>query len=246
VAWIAWRAGTLTISGGLAAGTVGLSVLYGTGWNGGAVLAAFFVSSNLVSRVTPRRQPANADPKTDRRDAWQVYANGGPAALLAVLGSSDVVLRTWLLTASLAAAAADTWATSVGSGSRGPPRLLWLGRSVSPGTSGGVTVLGSVGALAGAALVAGTGALVTGRASLLPAGTLIGFLGMAMDSLLGATLQGRFWCAACQQPSEWRVHRCGSRTEWKGRWAWVNNDVVNLLATATAGALARAVWHWLD
>jgi uncharacterized protein (TIGR00297 family) len=210
------------------------------------VLAAFFVSSNLVSRVTPRPQPANADPKTDRRDGWQVYANGGPAALLALLGSSDTVLRTWLLTASLAAAAADTWATSVGSGSRKPPRLLWLGQPVQPGTSGGVTLRGSVGALAGAALVAGAGALVTGRVSLLPAGTLIGFLGMALDSLLGAALQGRFWCAECQQPSEWRVHRCGSRTEWKAGWAWLNNDLVNLLATAMAGGLGRAVWHWLD
>jgi uncharacterized protein (TIGR00297 family) len=210
------------------------------------VLAAFFVSSNLISRVAPRPRPAGADPKTDRRDAWQVYANGGPAALLALLGSSEIMLRTWLLTASLAAAAADTWATSVGGASPRPPRLLWLGRRVPPGTSGGVTMRGNVGALAGAALVAGTGALATGRASLLPAGTLIGFLGMALDSLLGATLQGRFWCAECQQPSEWRVHRCGSRTEWKAGWAWLNNDVVNLLATTLAGGLARAAWHWLD
>ncbi|HMH54634.1 MAG TPA: DUF92 domain-containing protein, partial [Gemmatimonadales bacterium] len=54
VAWIAWRAGTLTLSGAVAAWTVGTLVLYGTGWNGGAVLAAFFISSNLVSRVGPR------------------------------------------------------------------------------------------------------------------------------------------------------------------------------------------------
>jgi uncharacterized protein (TIGR00297 family) len=246
VAGIAWRAGTLSIAGGLAAWTVGLSVLYGTGWNGGAVLAAFFASSTLISRVSPSPGLRDVDPKGDRRDAWQVYANGGPAGLLALLGSSDPVLRVWLVTASLAAAAADTWATSVGARSRIAPRLLWLGRSVPPGTSGGVTSMGSIGGLAGAALVAGTGALVTARPSLLLAGTLVGFLGMTVDSLLGAALQGRFWCPRCGQASEWKVHRCGARTEWKSGWAWLNNDAVNLLATALAGGIARAVWYWID
>jgi uncharacterized protein (TIGR00297 family) len=246
VASIAWRAGTLSISGALAAWTVGLSVLYGTGWNGGAVLAAFFVSSSLISRAGPGPQPAEVDPKGDRRDAWQVYANGGPAAVLALLGSSEIALRTWLVTASLAAAAADTWATSVGARSRIPPRLLWFGRSVPRGTSGGVTAVGSLAALAGAALVAGTGALVTARPSLVVAGTLIGFLGMAVDSLLGAALQGRFWCPRCEQPSEWKVHRCGTPTEWKSGWSWLNNDAVNLLAIAMASVVAGAVWWWID
>ena len=246
MAWIAWRAGTLSISGGVAAWTVGLSVLYGTGWNGGAVLAAFFTSSSLVSRLIPNYGLSSLDPKGDRRDAWQVYANGGAAALFALLGSSDPVLRTWLVTGSLAAAAADTWATSVGAWSRIPPRLLGWGRPVAPGTSGGMTTLGSIGGLAGAVLVAGIGALVTDRPSLLLAGTLIGFFGMAVDSLLGATLHGRFWCPHCRQPSEWKVHRCGARTEWKSGWSWLNNDAVNLLATAMAGGLAVTVWYWLD
>jgi len=225
---------------------VGVLILSGTGWPGGAVLAAFFISTNLVSRLGPPVPPSNLDPKESRRDVWQVYANGGPAAFVAVMGSSGTELRLWLVTASLAAAAADTWATSVGARSRVPPKLLWSGRSVPPGTSGGVTVAGSFGAVVGALIVSATGALASDVVLLLPAGTLIGFLGMAMDSLLGATLQGRFWCAECQQPSEWRVHRCGSRTQWKAGWAWLNNDVVNLLSTAMAAGLALAVWHWLD
>jgi uncharacterized protein (TIGR00297 family) len=230
----------------LAAWTVGLAILYGTGWSGGAVLAAFFVFSNLISRVAPTPASPAADPKGDRRDGWQVYANGGTAALLAVVGSSDLTLRTWFVVACLAAAAADTWATSVGSRSRVPPRLLWSGRRVSPGTSGAVSLAGNLGALAGAAIVAGTGALTTGNAALLPAGTLIGFLGMLVDSLLGSTRQGKFWCPQCRLPSEWRVHRCGTRTEWKAGWAWLNNDAVNLLATALAAGLAAITWWWLD
>jgi uncharacterized protein (TIGR00297 family) len=243
---IAWRAGTLSESGALAAWTVGLLVLYGTGWSGGAVLAAFFISSNLVSGVGSPPQRSSADPKSDRRDAWQVYANGGPAALAALLESQDPSLKIWLVTASLAAAAADTWATSVGAHSRVPPKLLWSSQPVAPGTSGGVTAAGFAGAAMGAAIVSGTGALGSGITLLLPAGTLIGFLGMMVDSVVGGSLQGRYHCCACDETSEWRVHRCGSVTEWKGGWTWLTNDGVNLFATAWAGCAAWVAWRWLD
>jgi uncharacterized protein (TIGR00297 family) len=249
VAGIAWRAGTLTASGLLAAWLVGLLVLWGTGWEGGAVLAAFFVSSNLVSRLGSPLIPgsngaAPLDAKSDRRDGWQVCANGGPAAVAAVLPLGTSTLNLWLVTASLAAAAADTWATSVGLRSRVPPRLWWIGRRVVPGTSGGVTPLGTIAAVFGAALVAGTGALATGMSVLLPVGTLIGFLGMLVDSLLGGAAQGRFYCPRCDQPSEWREHRCGTRTRATGGWAWLNNDGVNFLATALAAGAGWIAW-WL-
>lgn len=226
--------------------TVGALILYGTSWAGGAVLAAFFISSSLVSRVSSRNPAPYSDPKSDRRDAWQVYANGGPAALVAVLGSADIDLRTWIMTASLAAAAADTWATSLGSHSRVRPRLLWSLQPVAPGTSGGVTLAGCVGACIGAVIVSGTAALATGNSRLLPAGTLIGFSGMLADSLVGGALQGRFHCRSCNQPSEWRVHRCGNTTEWKAGLAWLNNDGVNFLATALAACMAWAAWSWVD
>ena len=230
----------------MAAWLVGAGILYGTGWTGGAVLAAFFISSNLVSRVAPDPLRATIDAKGDRRDAWQVLANGAAAALLAVFGSSDPALRTWLVTATLSAAAADTWASSVGGRSGAIPRLLWSRDPVPPGTNGGITAAGNVGALAGAAVVSATAALLTGNARLLPPGILIGFLGMLVDSLLGGAMQGTFWCPRCRQPSEWRVHRCGTRTDRKSGWVWLNNDGVNLLATAFSGGLAWAVWRWLD
>lgn len=220
-------------------------ILYGAGWKGGAVLAAFFVSSNLVSRLARPTAAAQLDAKGERRDAWQVLANGGPAAMAAVL-PVEAALKLWLITTSLAAAAADTWATSVGSRSKTAPRLLVSGRSVDPGTSGGVTEAGCVGALTGAMLVSGTGALALGLPELFVAGTLIGFLGMLGDSLIGGFWQGRFFCAQCSQPSEWRVHRCGSTTEWKAGLAWLTNDGVNFLATTLALVAGWTSWAWFD
>ncbi|MEO8089462.1 MAG: DUF92 domain-containing protein [Gemmatimonadales bacterium] len=245
-AFAAWRVRTLTPAGALAAWTVGVLVLLGTGWRGGAVLAAFFISSNLVSRVRPRGAPTRLDPKTGRRDHWQVYANGGAAALGALAGLADPAFGIWLVTATLAAAAADTWATSIGARSRVLPRLPWSGRAVPVGSSGGMTLLGTAAGAAGALIVAGTGAITADMPLLLPIGTLIGFLGMVADSTLGALLQGRFQCPACDVASEWRVHRCGAKTTREGGMAWLNNDGVNFVATALAGGAAAALWRWLS
>jgi uncharacterized membrane protein len=229
---------------------VGTLVLLGTGWAGGAVLAAFFVSSTALGRAVPARP--RLDEKGGRRDAAQVAANGGPAALAAaaalvplpsVAGINRTGLAVWIVTASLAAAAADTWATSIGGLSRTAPRRLWFGSVVAPGTNGGMTAAGNIGALAGAAVVAGVGALAAGLPALAPAGTLVGFAGMLVDSALGALVQGRFHCPACDAASEWRVHRCGARTVRIGGLAWLDNDAVNLAATAIAAGLGAIAWR---
>jgi uncharacterized protein (TIGR00297 family) len=224
---------------------VAVPILYGTGWEGGAVLAAFFVSSNLVSRIRQNHPPTAADSKGDRRDAWQVYANGSAAAVGGAIGIHDAALGMWVVTSALAAAAADTWATTSGGWSRVAPRLIWSGRRVATGTSGGMTLLGTAGAAVGALIVAGTGTLASGQPMLLTVGTLIGFLGMVADSTLGALLQGRFRCAACDKASELRVHRCGAPTTREGGIAWLNNDGVNLLATVLAAGSAWIAWYWL-
>jgi uncharacterized protein (TIGR00297 family) len=193
----------------------------GAGWQGGAVLAAFFVSSSLVSRITSRRSPAGVlDAKGNRRDAWQVLANGGAAAAAAVIAGPQSLLSIWLVSASLAAAAADTWATSIGLLSPTPPRLLWNNRPVPAGTSGGVTMAGIAGGLVGAGIVGLTAALVTGRSRLALGAMLVGFAG--------------------------KRHRCGCKTEFRGGLAWLNNDAVNGLATTLAALLAWALWYQLD
>ena len=217
-------------------------MLAGTGWKGGGVLAAFFVSSSLVSRRAPPFR--GLDPKGERRDARQVAANGGLAAALALTGRLDGALGLWLVTGTLAAAAADTWATAVGTWSRATPRSLAGWRPVPPGTSGGITLPGTAAGAVGAALVAAAAVAAGGPAALLGAGTLVGFLGMAADSLLGARVQGRFECVVCHQASEWPVHRCGARTVHRGGMPWLDNDAVNLAATGLAALLAYGVWVW--
>jgi uncharacterized protein (TIGR00297 family) len=238
----AWWAGALTRAGAAAAVLVGSAILWGTGWAGGAVLGAFFVSGSLLGRLAQRR-PSASDARGERRDHVQVLANGGAAAAFALLGLREPELGLWIVTASLAAAAADTWATALGATSPDDPRDLLTRRQVPRGTSGGVSSRGSLGGAAGALFVAAVGAAATRRPTLLIAATLIGVGGMFLDSFLGASVQARFRCPACSVASERRRHRCGTPTTLIGGWWWLDNDGVNALTTlgaALAGALAWA------
>ena len=233
----------LTTAGAVGATVVGASVLVGTGWPGAAALGAFFVSTSLISRRAPVR---SVEAKGSRRDIRQVLANGGAAAVSGLVGITQPGLGLWMVAASLATAGADTWATSIGAWSRTPPRHLLTGQAVAPGDNGGVTILGTAGGLAGALLVALVTGLVARMPLLVPVAGLVGFSGMLADSVLGAGAQGRFECPRCNQPSEWRVHRCGTPTIGTGGWPWLDNDGVNAVATALGALGGWAGWVLLS
>lgn len=216
----------LSPGGALAALTVGALVALGTGWPGLALLLAFFLSSSLLT------------PGGGRRRAVQVAANGGIAAVAALLARAH---PEWgaAFAGALAAAAADTWSTEIGARSRRAPRLVTTGRPVAAGTSGGVTWLGTAGGAAGAGFVAAVAALLAvvapGRAWMVGIG---GFAGGLADSLLGATLQARYRCAACGAAHETSHPCCGASPALVGGLPWMNNDTVNLLATVVGAGVA--------
>jgi uncharacterized protein (TIGR00297 family) len=233
----AWRASLLTRNGAAAACLVGLGLLGGQGWPGAAILMAFFVPTSLVSRLLPDAT-ARFDAKEGPRDGWQVAANGGAAALAALMFRHQAAGLV-VAAGALAAAAADTWATSWGAGSRRPPRSILTFSTVPAGSSGGVSWRGSAGGACGGAVVALVAAWCSGTAGVGLITFLCGIGGMLLDSLLGAALQGRFVCPRCELSTERRIHRCGSRTRPVGGVAWLGNDGVNLLTTSGA---ALAAW----
>lgn len=240
IALAAHRVRALSTSGAVAAVAVGTATL-AAGWSWGALLIAFFISSTALSRLRAERKArrtAAIVAKGSRRDAVQVLANGGPFAA-AALGALAFPAPAWaaLGLGALATAAADTWATEIGTLAPAPPRSIHSGRPVPPGTSGGVTLLGTVAALAGAAAIALLAAALGWDARLAAAAAAGGFAGALADSLLGATLQARRWCDRCALATERTTHDCGARTRPAGGLRWLDNDGVNA-ASAAVGALA--------
>lgn len=245
VALVAATAGALTPRGGAAAAAVGVAVLWTAGWAGAAALLLFFLSSSAVSHILPDPAAQRGEAKGGRRDAGQVLANGGAAALAGLIAVGRPTLAIWAITASLAAAAADTWATAVGATSPHLPRHIISGTPIPTGQSGGVTLRGTIAAALGALMVAAAAAIVTRDLRLLVVATAIGWVGMVVDSAVGATIQGRFTCPACAVDTERAVHRCGTRTTPIGGWRWLTNDGVNAIATGSGALLGAAAWCWI-
>lgn len=242
VSGLGWMASALTRGGALAAAIVGTIILSGTGGPGLAALGVFFVTGSALSHWL------ESGPGKAPRGAWQVVSNGGAAAVGALLAPVSPGLAVWVVGASLAAATADTWATAIGSRSRVSPRHLLSGRMVDPGTDGGVTFLGTSGAVAGAVLVTSGvwitgGGVVSGWEVVAMSGT--GVAGMLVDSLLGEGVQRRIHCVSCDIPSRHlRCPRCGQVAPMVGGWRWMTNDSVNAVTTAAAGAAGALYWAW--
>ncbi|HEX7343235.1 MAG TPA: DUF92 domain-containing protein, partial [bacterium] len=145
--------------------------------------------------------------------------------------------------ASLAAANADTWSTEIGLMFGRKPRSIASGKPVPPGTSGGVTAAGLLGAAAGAIFIAWVSHLSSGiglNANALLVIVFAGIGGSLFDSLLGATLQARYVCPVCSKETERNVH-CEQPTAFIGGMRWLNNDGVNFLCAAF-GAGCAFLW----
>jgi uncharacterized protein (TIGR00297 family) len=240
---LGYRARSLAVSGAVAAFVVGVLVLAGTGFPGLLSLGAFFVTSSLLSRRSERYEPTWVDAPGHQRNAAQVLANGGVAAvggLLGLAGYAGVGLS--VAACSLAAAAADTWATSVGMSSPTDPVDIWRRQRVAKGTSGGISLRGTLGGMLGAVTVAVAPMPGGAPVGLAGVAAVAGGVGMLADSLLGAVAQGRYFCDGCGQPSERRIHRCGARTRRSAGLPWLGNDGVNALATLLAGGIGAAWW----
>lgn len=247
VAGLAYWRGSLSPSGAAAALIVGTLTfgLGGLAW--GVLLAFFFVTSSFLSHFKEAQKQATAEEKFakgHRRDAGQVLANGGAAALLALLNML-ILNELWfaLFVGIMATVTADTWATELGTLSRRPPRLITNGSVVEVGTSGGVSSLGTAVSLLGGVVIGLLAALLSSSSIWLftLAGGLGGLSGSLFDSLLGATVQQIYYCDACGKETERKIHRGSHPTRPLRGWSWMNNDVVNLLSSIVGGIVAAGL-----
>lgn len=224
----------LTPGGVAAALCVGGAVWWGLGWAGLVPLFAFLLSGSLLTRLATGRSAA--------RRPRQVLANGGVTAVMALLGNWPAGIG------ALAAAAADTWATEIGVFSPTAPHDIATGRPVPRGRSGGITPLGTMGGVLGAMAIGALAALVAPRQRFGLAGAMLaaaaGIFGMLGDSLLGATLQGRYSCPVCHAVSE-QPGTCHAPLGLTRGVPWLDNDAVNLAGSCVGAIVAALGWQLL-
>lgn len=238
IAFLAYKVHSLNVSGAIAAACIGAIIFGVGGWQWAILLLAFFITSSALSRAFKKKKQ-NLDEKFSKgsqRDAGQVLGNGGIAAFFAALHFFyPNEAWVWLcFAASLAAVNADTWATELGVLNPHPPRMITnLKKIVEKGTSGGISLTGTLAALAGSALIAFLAALLADNWSVFPIITLAGFSGSLCDSFLGGTVQAMYFCPKENKETEKHpLHTCGTKTVHLRGWKWLDNDLVNLICGA--------------
>ena len=235
IAGLAYRWRLLTVGGAWTAVWVGASVFGAGGVWASLPLVGFFFTSSLLPRLLRRPH------KTERCTAGQVLANGLAPALCAWGATLTHSEAFWLgYIAAIATATADTWATEFGVRFGSPVRLLTTGRRIPAGESGGVSWQGTLGGVAGACLIAVSGAPLLGEERLLALAAGLGVAGMALDSLLGATVQARYQCVLCGATGEHPVC-CGAPAQRVRGIHVVDNNAVNAISTALAAIAGVAV-----
>jgi uncharacterized protein (TIGR00297 family) len=216
--YVAYALGTASITGMLTGVLLAFFavVLGGPGWF--VLLVTFFGLGGLASkyRYEEKLDRGIAQANRGARGSGNVLANS-LVALFAVVAYAagrhlglDASVFRFAFAGAIAAALADTFSSEFG-GLFDDPRLITTFETVAPGTDGGVTWQGAAAGLVGAALIAGLGGIFfdfTPSAVALVAAT--GVVGMTVDSILGATMEG----------------------------TRLTNQSVNLLATLSAGLLA--------
>jgi uncharacterized protein (TIGR00297 family) len=213
----------------------------GAGWWGGMTLIVFFATATALSKLRTSRSTSMRQQRGSQRDAVQVLANGAVPAVLALVAiATDNSI--WILAAmcAIAAATADTWATEVGRLTGATPRSIISLKLVPVGTSGAVSVPGTIASLAGGVAIGGFVAFGI-AAGWLDASTswkvgfvTIAFAGLAgslLDSGFGATVQETFRCDTCNETTESRGRHTTHVVRRNGGIPGINNDVVNLAST---------------
>lgn len=193
-AWLGFRGRTVTAAGASCGAIIGIAIVLSAGWGAWLLLVATFLSAAASSRMGLRRKSILGidEERGGRRGPGNAIANTGFAAAAALVSAVSGVRDAALLafTAALAAGGSDTIASEIGKAWGRRTFLITSLRVVRPGTSGAVSLEGTIAGLAGASLLAVIGVAVGLIHPALLAPVVIGAtIGSLTESALGATLE---------------------------------------------------------
>jgi len=196
--------GALDFLGSLFMVIMGLIIIVTAGFNWLLLIFLFLILGMLFTRYK-HQYKKEIGVYEGKRTAKNVISNGIVAFVMASFGNYAGFIG------AVATATADTLASEIGVAKT--PRLITNLKKVSPGTDGGISILGTAAGILGAGIIGIAAYLlhifpdpfVTLKISI-----IAGTVGCFMDSILGAVLERR---------------------------NYLNNEHVNLLATLTGAFL---------
>ena len=203
------------------------------------ILFSMFASSSLLSKIgkTKKEEAEKVVVKSGPRDYFQAICNLGTSVLFFIIYQLSYENACLIgLICSVACANADSWASELGVLSKEKPRMITNFKYVPKGISGGVTLWGSFSGLLGSVFIAIISYLLTEIT--IPQTiiiSIIGFTGMLLDSLLGATIQALY-------KENNHISENPSLGQLTKGLTWVTNDVVNLLSTFFTGVIGVFIY----
>lgn len=198
--YVSYALRTASLAGMLTGVLLGLLtiVLGDYGWF--VMLIAFFGIGGLSSKYHYNQKVRRgiAQENEGARGTGNVLANSLVAlvAVLAAPASAELGIPEpvffFAFAGAVAAALADTLSSEIG-GLYDNPRLITTLEVVEPGTDGAVTWQGEVVGLTGAIIVATIGFVAFEDVTIMGGAIIVaaGFIGMTVDSILGATIEGK-------------------------------------------------------
>jgi uncharacterized protein (TIGR00297 family) len=193
-ALVAWGMRAVTVAGALAGALIAFVLYAAAGLGGFLTLLTVFVLTVVSTRFGySKKHKMQTAERANGRTLSQVLANLGAAGLCAAplmfVGVSREILLTGMV-AALCEAAADTVSSEVGQVVARRTVLITTLKPTNAGQNGGISLPGTLGgllAVISVAVVAHWTKVLSGHEFMLAGG--IGFGGMLLDSVLGATLE---------------------------------------------------------
>ena len=223
VAIAGYAARTVNAAGAICGAIIGTAIFASLGWQGWLLLFVTFVAASVASRagLARKQRLGIAEERGGRRGPGNAIANTGVAAIAAVLAGLDVHPDAARLAfaAALVTGGSDTIASEIGKAIGRRTLSVTTFRPVPPGSSGAMSLEGTVAGLAGAIGLAAFAASL----GIIPWAAIVAIVigataGSLLESWLGATLEGP---------------------------GILNNDVLNFVNTAAGAFVALAVWRGL-